>query len=234
MELAPNSGKNLIIKVNGVKYARYPIKTDLITEKNKEPALLVKKYLEGILEKGDTVFISEKIIAIIQGRAYLIEKIKPTKIARILSKFVQKRPGGIGLAMPETMQLAVEETGIFRILIAALASALTKPLGLKGVFYIIAGDQARAVDGPTQNTIPPYNNYAVKAPLKSNRVAENIAKEIKKPVAIVDVNDWGVRILGRSKSFKVNEDVLLKTLKDNPLGQSEESTPIGILRRLGN
>lgn len=232
MQLFPNPGKKLIIEVNGAKYARYPVKTKLITEEDKNPALLVKKYLEGILEKGDVVFISEKIIAIIQGRDYLIDKIKPTKIAEILSKFVQKRPGGIGLAMPQTMQLAIEETGLFRILIAALASFLTKPLGIKGVFYIVAGDQARAVDGPTPNTIPPYNNYAIKGPLKPNQVAENIAREIEAPVAIVDVNDWGARILGTSQSFKINKNILLKALRDNPLGQDSESTPIGIIRQL--
>jgi len=232
MQLFPNPGKKLIIEANGAKYARYPVKTKLITEEDKNPALLVKKYLEGILEEGDTVFISEKIIAIIQKRDYPIDKIKPTKIAKILSKFVQKRPGGIGLAMPQTMQLAIEEAGLCRILIAALASLLTKPLGIKGVFYIVAGDQARAVDGPTPNTIPPYNNYAIKGPLKPNRVAENIAREIEAPVAIVDVNDWGARILGTSQSFKINKNILLKALRDNPLGQDSESTPIGILRQL--
>lgn len=232
MELYPNPGKNLVIAVDDIKYARYPVKTPLVTEKDKDPVFFVKKQLERILEKGDIVFISEKIIAIMQGRAHQINGIKPTKIAKILSKFVQKRPGGIGLAMPETMQLAIDEAGIPRIILAALFSLLTKPFGLKGVFYIIAGDQARAVDGPTQNTIPPYNNYAVKAPLNPDKVAEEISKEIKAGAAIVDVNDWGVRILGKSRTFKVDEKFLSKALKDNPLGQCDESTPIGILREI--
>jgi len=234
MELSPNFGKNLIGEIEGKKYARIPVKTHLITEKDKDIVLLIKKYLEGILEKGDTVFISEKIIAIIQGRACPIDKIRPSKIAKVLSKFVSKRPGGIGLALPETMQLAIEEVGITRILLAALGAVLTKPFGIKGAFYIIAGDQARAVDGPTQNTIPPYNNYAIKGPLFPNQVAEKISKEIKTPVAIVDVNDWGVRILGQSQTFKVDKTTLLKGLKDNPLGQCAESTPIGIFRKINS
>ncbi|MEK7071809.1 MAG: coenzyme F420-0:L-glutamate ligase [Patescibacteria group bacterium] len=232
MELYPNRGKNLVIAVDGIKYARYPVKTPLVTEKDRDPVFFVKKQLPGILEKGDVIFISEKIISIMQGRAYQINGIKPTKIAKILSKFVQKRPGGIGLGMPETMQLAIDEAGLPRIILAALFSLLTKPFGLKGVFYIIAGDQARAVDGPTQNTIPPYNNYAVKAPLKPDKVAEEISKEIGAGAAIVDVNDWGVRILGKSRIFKINEKFLSRALKDNPLGQCDESTPIGIIRKI--
>ncbi len=44
----------------------------------------------------------------------------------------------------------------------------------------------------------------------------------------VDVNDLGARILG--SSHKVDEDKILKLLSQNPLGQSRESTPMGILR----
>jgi hypothetical protein len=115
-----------------------------------------------------------------------------------------------------------------------MGAALTKPFGIKGLFYIIAGNGARAVDGPTPNTIPPYNQYVVKGPKNSAKVAERIAKAIKRPTAIIDVNDWGVRILGTSKSFKVNKKILQRALKDNPLGQCSQSTPIGILRPLND
>lgn len=229
--LVPNPGKKLIIEIDGKKYIRYPIKTHLIGP-GEDLVALVEHYLKDYLISGDIVFISEKIIAIIQNRAYLVDQIKPSPMARFLSKFVSKKPGGIGLGTPQTMQLAIEEVGLPRILIAALAAFFTKPLGIKGLFYIIAGDGARAIDGPTQNTIPPYNKYAIKGPLFPNRVAEDIAKKIGHPVAIVDVNDWGVRILGQSKSFKINKKIISAALKDNPLGQDRESTPIGILREI--
>ncbi len=117
----------------------------------------------------------------------------------------------------------------------AIAGALvTKPFGIKGFFYIIAGDGARAIDGPTPNTIPPYNKYVVKGPKNPQKVAEYIAKIIKRPVAIIDANDRGLRILGTSKSFKMNKKIFLKALRDNPLGQSSQSTPIGIFRTINN
>ncbi|MEA3453159.1 MAG: coenzyme F420-0:L-glutamate ligase [Patescibacteria group bacterium] len=233
MKEIPNLGKNLVIEVNGKKFARIPIKTHVITPEDNLDEV-IKKYLKNFLEKDDIVFVAEKIIAILQNRAYPLVEIKKTKPAIFLSKFVSKKPGGIGLAMPETMQVAIEEVGFFRIFLALVGAAITKPLGIKGLFYIIAGDGARAVDGPTPNTIPPYNQYVVKGPEKPKKVAEHIASIIGRPVVIVDANDRGIRILGTSKSFTMSKKIFQRILKDNPLGQSSESTPIGILRILNN
>jgi len=230
MKIDSNPGKNLIIEINGEKYARYPVKTHLITLKDKNPAEIIKKYTKDLLKEGDIIFISEKIIAIIQGRAYPISEIKTSKIANWLSRRVYKNPGGIGLASPETMQLAIEEVGLWRIFLAGFTSLITKPLGIKGMFYIVAGDKARGIDGPVPYAIPPYNTYASKIPLKPQKVAIEISKKIGFPTAIVDANDLGVRMLGASNG--VNKKILIKALKDNPLGQCDESTPIGILRKL--
>lgn len=223
-----NPGKKLIIKVGDKQYARYPIKTHLITPEDKNPAAIVKKYIAGIVQKGDIVFISEKVIAIMQSRAYPLSQIKPSRIAAWLSKRVYKNPGGIGLASPETMQLAIEEVGLWRILIAALAAALTKPLGIKGVFYYIAGDQARGIDGAVPYAIPPYNTYVSKAPAQPQKTAQEISQKTGWPIAIIDANDFGIRILGESRG--VDKKLLAAALKDNPLGQTDESTPLGILR----
>lgn len=225
-----NPGKKLIIEINGERYARYPVKTDLITPKDKDLIGIIKKNIDGLLEEGDIVFISEKIVAITQGRAYPINEIKASKIAAWLSKRVYRNPGGIGLASPETMQLAIEEIGILRILLAGFISLITKPLGIRGMFYIVAGDKARGIDGPVSYAIPPYNNYASKIPLHPQKIAIEISEEIGFPASIVDANDLGIRILGASKG--IDKKILIKALKDNPLGQCDESTPIGILRKL--
>ena len=229
MEDFSNPGKSLVVEIKGKKFARIPIKTQLIT---KEDSLgqIVDKYLKNTLKEKDVVFISEKVIAILQNRAIPLNEIEANGLAKLLSKFVSKRPGGIGLAMPETMQVAINEVGIFRISLALLGALVTKPFGIKGFFYIIAGDGARAIDGPTPNTIPPYNKYVVKGPKNPNKIAEQISLTIRRPVAIIDANDRGLRILGISKSFKIDKKILQEALKDNPLGQSSQSTPMGILR----
>ncbi len=227
MELSPNAGKNLIIKVDNKKYARYPIKTHIITP-NDKIADVVEKYAKEHLKPGDIVFIGERSVAISQGRTFEKDKIKPGKLARFLVRFVTKSPYGIGLGSPETMQLAVEEVGPVRMLFAAFVAGLAKCFGIKGTFYKIAGPQAKAVDGAASYVIPPYNTHVTKAPLKPDKIAQEISNRVGVPVAIVDACDIGAWIVGKSRGL--NTELVIKSLKDNPLGQSNQQTPIGILR----
>jgi F420-0:gamma-glutamyl ligase-like protein len=230
MEIKPNPGKNLIIEVDGKKFARYPIKTHLITEKDNDYTKIILEYAKDFLKEGDIVFIGEKSLAASQGRSYPKDKIKPGRLARFLVKFVTKSPYGIGLSSPETMQLAIEEVGALRIIIAALFAALTKPFGIKGVFYKIAGPQAKGVDGAVDYAIPPYNTYVTKAPKDPEKTAQEISEKIGFKVAIVDICDLGGWVMGASKG--VDRELVVKALKDNPLGQTNEQTPFGILREI--
>lgn len=228
MELNSNLGKNLIIEVDGKKWARYPVRTKLITPEDKDISQIAEKYVKKYLLEGDIVFVSEKAVAVTQGRSYPIKEIKASAIAKFLSKFVTKTPVGIGLGSPETMQLALEEVGVVRIIIAATVGAFGKFFGIKGLFYIIAGEAARSIDGAVKYALPPYNTYVSKGPIKPNEVAEKISKRINVMVAIVDANDIGVNVLGASKG--VNKKLVAKIIKDNPLGQTDEQTPMGIIR----
>lgn len=228
--LPPNPGKNVLIKVDGVSYARYPIKVRLVTIQDNDIGEVIKPYTISHLEKGDVLFISEKVVAITQGRAYLTEDVKASTVAKILSCFVTRNPAGIGLAMPETMQLAIEECGLWKIFFAAAIAAFTKPFGIKGMFYRLAGKQAAAIDGPVPYAIPPYNKYITKGPQNPDKVAVQVAETLDAPVAIVDANDLGVEILGASRG--IDRKLLKMALRDNPLGQSDEQTPIGILRKI--
>ncbi len=230
MDLQPNKGKNLIIKVSDKRFARYPIKTKLITPEDKNISVIVEKYTKKYLQPGDIVFISEKVVAITQGRSYPINKIKTSGLARFLSRFVTKTPVGIGLGSPETMQLAIEELGIIRIMAASFVGAVGKIFGIKGLFYIITGHKARSIDGAVPYAIPPFNTHVSKGPLNANKVAKIICEKINTPVAIVDANDIGVNILGVSNGL--DKKLVAKIIKDNPLGQTDEQTPIGIIREV--
>ena len=75
------------------------------------------------------------------------------------------------------MELAIREIGVVRIMTAFFFAAITKPLGIRGMFYVIAGSKARSIDGPTPHTIPPYNQYAVMAPRNPDKVAHAISNE---------------------------------------------------------
>jgi len=128
------------------------------------------------------------------------------------------------------MQLAVKEAGACRILFAAFASAVTKPFGMKGVFYRVVGKNINAIDGPCAYTLPPYNEYAKLGPARPNEVAKELSQELGCGVVIIDANDLGVAILGRS-SQDISEDFCKKAFKDNPLGQTNEQTPLCIVRK---
>ena len=114
MNFTPNPGKNLIRAVDGVDYMRIPVKTHLIT-KDDDMADVVKKYPQDLMREGDILFISEKAVACTQCRAIPMEDIKPRKLAVTLSRYVTKTPAGIGLGIPETMEMALQECGTLRI-----------------------------------------------------------------------------------------------------------------------
>jgi len=225
-----NEGKALTATLDGTSYARIPIRTRVVMPGDDLDAF-VREYADGQLQAGDILFVTEKIVAITQGRSYLVEDIKPRKLAFTLSKYVTRTPHGIGLGMPETMEMALRECGTFRILVAAAVAAVTKAFGRKGDFYRIAGDKARAIDGPTSGTIPPYNKAVVLGPERPREVAQRLQALLGSvaDVAVVDINDLGGNILG-STLDKAGEKRLVAILKDNPLGQGHQSTPLGVVR----
>ena len=85
------------------------------------------------------------------------------------------------------MQLAIEDVGIPRILLGCVAAAVTKPFGIRGVFYKVCGKKAYAIDGPCDYTLPPYNKYAKKAPLKPNKVTREMKEKLDNEFIILEL-----------------------------------------------
>ncbi|MBO0979140.1 coenzyme F420-0:L-glutamate ligase [Microbacterium sp. SD291] len=225
-----NEGKALEASVDGTSYARIPLKTRVIMPGDDLDAVITE-YAKDAVQPGDLLFVTEKIVAITQGRSYRLDEIEPRPLARFLSRYVVRTSYGIGLGMPETMEMALRECGTLRILFAAGVSVITKAFGRSGDFYRIAGDKARAIDGPTKNTIPPYNEAVVLGPKNPREVAARLQRLLggALDVAVVDINDIGGNILG-STLDKAGERRLVQILGDNPLGQATQSTPMGIVR----
>lgn len=239
-DFSPNTGKKLEIKVKDKTYLRYPIRTDLF----KKGDDYVKKISDNILSpeilsqinssktKSWFLVVSEKIVAIAQGRSYFIWDINPSFLAKFLSKYVRRTPYGIGLGSPWTMQLAIDEIGLPKIILATIASGLTKPLGIKGLFYKIAGQEASSIDGPTEYSLYPSNVSAKLGPKDPGKVAEKIKSQITNDksisnflgVAIIDANDLGQKVLGNSTHL--DDNLIEKIFSDNPMGQADEQTPL--------
>ncbi|MFN8085501.1 MULTISPECIES: coenzyme F420-0:L-glutamate ligase [unclassified Microbacterium] len=227
----PNDGKALSVTIDAGTFKRIPIRTRVVMPGDDLDAV-VSEYAQGVVEPGDILFVTEKIVAITQGRSYALDEIQPRSLARFLSRYVTKTSYGIGLGMPETMEMALRECGTPRILFAAAVSAVTKLFGRRGDFYRIAGDRARAIDGPTDGTIPPYDNAVVLGPIEPDAVSMRIKHLLGDvaEVAVVDINDIGGNILG-STLDKAGEQRLVRILADNPLGQGTQSTPMGVIRK---
>ncbi len=219
------------ISLNGSRYDRILLRTHVISA-GESMIDIVNKYTSPHLKSGDTIVISERVVAISQGRSFPLADIHPGWWARHLYPFVHNHPGGIGLRDPHTMQLAIQEAGVARILLAGVASALTKPFGIKGVFYHVAGHGINAIDGPCDYTLPPGNSSAKLGPKDPEKVAREIAQNSGYPVAIIDANDYGVNVLGASEG--VDKRLIHDAFLDNPMGQTDEQTPITILRPISS
>lgn len=94
---------------------------------------------------------------------------------------------------------------------------------------MIAGPFVRAVDGmrpPLEDVLlPPLD------PRDAAEIAGQLEGSLRAAAAIVDINDRGGSIRALSPSAPPARE-LMRVLRDNPLGQRDTSTPIGLVRRL--
>jgi asparagine synthase (glutamine-hydrolysing) len=235
-EYQPNDMKHLFAAVDGRVWARLPIRTDLV-KRGDDLGELYRHQVVRHVRLGDVVVMAEKPIAASQGRSFALDEIQPTKLAKVLSRAVTRTPHGIGLGIPETMQLAIDEAGAPRIIAAAAASAAGKAVGKRGLFYRIAGPQVEAIDGPTHNTLPPHNTHAKLGPADPDGVAARLAGQLTSAVGgdvglvVIDANDLNVAMLGASPGS--DRELVAALMRDNPLGQGHEQTPVCVLRPLG-
>ncbi len=220
--------KSPTIEVEGRTWLRIPVWTPVVTETD-DILDVVSVNSEDKREPGDIVFVSEKVVAVTQGRAIPVDRIKIGLLARLLWRGVRKVPYGIGLRSPESMQCAINECGRLRILLAAAVGALGKLVGRRGDFYRIAGVQAATIDAA--GTSPLQSGCVILGPRDPDGVARRLSERLELPVAIVDVNDIaGAWVLGSSG---VDDPKRIEAiLADNPLGQKDEQTPFGLIREV--
>ena len=166
---------------------RYPVRTELFSRDDDLDARVlahVDAFFAGLPAAGPDhdaatrgpwwFFLSEKVVAITQGRSYFVWDIKVGRPARVLSRYVTRTPAGIGLGSPFTMQLAIQEAGLPRVLYAAAGGAVGKVIGRKGLFYELVGNDISAIDGPTEYSAYPSNVSAKLAPKDPDAVAARL------------------------------------------------------------
>jgi hypothetical protein len=227
-DVQANPNRQLEISFYGERWVRLPVRTHVLTDQD-DLAAAVRRYAAPRFQPGDTLFLSEKAVAVTQGRALPEDQVRIGLTARILWRFVSKVPYGIGLRRPSSMQCAVNECGAARIWLAAIVGGITRLFGRRGDFYRIAGPQAAMIDAASTSPLQPH--CVIMGPKDPDLVAARLEREFGVAVAIVDVNDVGGSwVVGASE--KVDRKQVEACLRDNPLGQGTECTPMGILRRV--
>lgn len=248
----PNEGWQLDLTTSlGEPVRRYPVRTELFSrDDDLDTRVLehVDAFFAGLPEAGPDheaatrgpwwFFLSEKVVAITQGRSYFVWDIKVGRPARVLSRYVTRTPAGIGLGSPFTMQLAIQEAGLPRVLYASAGGAVGKVLGRKGMFYELVGNDINAIDGPTEYSAYPSNVSAKLAPKDPDVVAARLSAAIRQRVpepwrstfggtVIMDANDIGRNVLG--SDVPGDWARFEEMFADNPLGQGSEQTPMAMV-----
>ncbi|MEM9904710.1 MAG: F420-0:Gamma-glutamyl ligase [Cyanobacteria bacterium P01_D01_bin.44] len=202
-----------------------PVPTHLLTHLD-SPIEVIKRYVGPHSKPDDIVTIGETPLAIMQGRWRHPSDIKPGWLARRICYFFMPTSS---LATACGMQTLVDISGPWRVLYAFIVGAIAKKfLGKPGLFYELAGDQARLIDDIT-GTLPPYDQFIVLGPEKVDELVQQIYQETGLKAAIVDVNDLkAVKILSATENTDL--DLVNQALIDNPAGNADEQTPVVLIR----
>ena len=211
--------------IDTCKFAKLlPIKTHILGKLD-DPFNVLYKYASTISRPGDILTIGETPLAIMQGRYLFPSTIQITFLSRLLCMSFHPTSS---LATACGMQSLIDLQGPSRVLIAWLIGSMFKIVGIKGMFYRLAGEQARLIDDIT-GTTPPYDQTIVLGPLKTKDFCNISAAKLGIDVAVVDVNDLGkVKVL--SCSDNCNKQLLKESLMTNPAGNANQHTPLVLIR----
>lgn len=223
------------VEVQGSEFERFAIKTHFINRG--EPYLdVINRYVVPLYKDGDVLSISEKIISMCQNNTVEKKDVKLGFWAKFLSKFASSNNHGIAMDEPYKLQLAINLAGLPRILFASFCSAVTKLFGVRGVFYKIAGHEIDGIDGFYMNSsFELYHDLALLNPREPSKVCDEINAAFGINSMIVDANDFEVNILGKNDSLgNVSDEFLKLLIKDNPAGQSDELTPLILIKNVAS
>lgn len=229
-ELRANPGRELTREVEGQLFDRYPIRTHFV-EVGESYLELVEKYVLPYYQEGDILSMGEKVIALCQRQVKFKSEMKVSILARILSRFAMKNPAGPAMDNVYKMQTAIDLCGWWRVLMAAILSAIGKLFGKRGVFYDFLGNNVRNIDGFCVVGWEYYGDKGILAPAQPNRVCEEIKEKYGIDCMVVDANDLNIEILGHNKDIPYSKEFLADLIRDNPSGQTREQTPFILIRK---
>ncbi len=217
---------------NGRKYDRFAIQTHFI-QRGEPQADLVRRYVLPIAQPGDVLSFGAKVMAMCVESVKTREEVKPGFWANLLWRFAGINTTGVGMHEPYKMQLVIDICGLPRVLFAAFLSAVTKPFGVRGVFYRVCGKGVGGIDGfYFRSSFDVYKQMALINPDDPDGLCNALERETGIPVVLMDANDIQRDQLGKSKGMPLTDEELQDAMRDNPSGQGDELTPFILIRPL--
>jgi hypothetical protein len=116
--------------------------------------------------------------------------------------------------------------------LALPAHVLGRLLRQKGWFYLVAGLNARMMDAEHTMGIAEFFESCIPAPADPPRTCRELKAATGYDIAICDINDINPAWCVASTLPKERKRLLERSFDDNPLGQTDEQTPIGIWREV--
>ena len=202
----------------------HSIKTHILGRLD-NPIDVLKSYIPKNYSPTDILTIGESPLAIMQGKYIDYRNVNASLLSRLICKGFHPTSS---LATACGMQTLIDSSGPTRVVISWLIGGIFKSLGVKGIFYRLAGQQARLIDDIT-GTTPPYDKSIVLGPIDTLNFCFKASKVLNVNVAVVDVNDLGrVKVVSTSNVNKI--ELIKRALKTNPAGNANQQTPLVLIR----
>ena len=237
----PNPGNHLFLQTGDDIYARVPLKSRLITPADDvvDAILEAIDHADGVdVDDGDLVLVSEKAFSISQGNALPVADIRTTRCgSSAVALREPHRQWAWDSAIPPRCSSRSTRSACPRILLAAVAGAVTRPVR-----------HARRLLPRRRRSGERDRRTVVGQPPALRHVGVQGADRLRRRGAPDLERDRGPHRATRSTSRSstpttspprcsppragVDAETVLALVVDNPLGQSAEQTPFGLVRTL--
>ena len=131
---------------------------------------VARTYVAPHAQPGDVLTIAESPLAIMEGRIRHPAAVRPGWIARTFCTVFATTSS---CATACGFQALIDQIGTLRTVLALIAGVLGRLVGLRGAFYMVAGEQSQLIDDVT-GTLPPYDQFITLGPGSAQAVVDAI------------------------------------------------------------
>lgn len=201
------------------------VRTPILTESD-DLFEVIETFVLPLARPGDIVAIAESPLAIMQGRYVDPQDLRPGWIARSMCLLC---PTKTTFGRPHGMQALIDEIGRLTFLRAMLIGQIAKRLKIRGAFYRACGEQSTLMDD-ISGTLPPYDNFLVKGPVRTQELVQAIRQRYGLEAAVVDISDITRNNTVLAHSEGTDRATVLRFMAGNPAGNGGERSPFVLLR----